>query len=285
LYDVRFANDWVVSRTGWDERSSVLALRSGPPANHEHADRNSVIFKAYGERLLHDPFKAAYSHTLPHWLLRQTEAHTAVLIDGRGHQYHDGKEGTNASWADAQIVAYNPTGQHLVVTSDATEAYRLVNPQVDLARRTLIFLKPEVLLIFDRIRLQSTPARVQLRFQVYNEDGKGIVKITKDGFFIERPLANLKGSVVSSNSITLRNGTLDVPEDVGIYPYLEAETSAALEHMILTVCTAQEKGKPHGNLAISQKGSIWDITGRHNQRSLAVEITVDNELPIVTIGT
>ncbi len=59
-------------------------VRSGGPSNHEHADRNSVIFKAFGERLFHDPFHAAYSYTQPHWLLRQTEAHTAVLIGGKG---------------------------------------------------------------------------------------------------------------------------------------------------------------------------------------------------------
>jgi hypothetical protein len=60
LLDTRQANDIVISRTGWTAQDNVLALRSGGPGNHEHADRNSVIFKAYGERLLHDPFRAAY---------------------------------------------------------------------------------------------------------------------------------------------------------------------------------------------------------------------------------
>ncbi len=112
LLDVRFANDWVVSRSGWKEGDTVVALRSGGPSNHEHADRNSVIFKAYGERLFHDPFKAAYSYTEPHWLLRLTEAHTAVLIGGKGHQYHDGHEGTNASWAEAKIIEYRVGNGH-----------------------------------------------------------------------------------------------------------------------------------------------------------------------------
>ena len=137
LCDVRFANDWVVSRTGWDLQSSVVAMRSGLPANHEHADRNSVVFKAYGERLLHDPFKAAYSYTMAHWRLRLTESHTAVLIDGKGHQYHDGKEGTNSSWAQASIIDYRADASHMVVTSDATEAYKLVEPDVRQVHRTL----------------------------------------------------------------------------------------------------------------------------------------------------
>jgi hypothetical protein len=285
LYDVRFANDWVVSRTGWDERSSVVALRSGSPANHEHADRNSVIFKAYGERLLHDPFKAAYSYTQQHWLLRLTEAHTAVLIDGKGHQYHDGHEGTNASWANAQILDYTPGSQHLVVTSDATEAYKLVNPNVDLVRRTVIFLKPDVLLLFDRVRLQSAPAKVQLRFQIYNEDGKSLAKIEKNGFRIERPHASLLGSINSQNQVMLRTGLHNVPQDIGVYPYVEAEAPQTLDHLLLTVCTAQETGKTHGKMAVTMKGSTWNVTGKHNQREVAVEIKVDGDLPAVAIKT
>ncbi|MCI0691713.1 heparinase II/III-family protein [candidate division KSB1 bacterium] len=285
LYDVRFANDWVVSRTGWDERSSVVALRSGTPANHEHADRNSVIFKAYGERLLHDPFKAAYPYTQPHWVLRLTEAHTAVLIDGKGHQYHDGHEGTNASWANAQVIDYKPGSQHLVATSDATEAYKLVNPQVDLVRRTLIFLKPDMLLFFDRVRLKSTPAKVQLRFQIYNEDGKGLAKIEKNGFQIERPHASLLGSINSPNAVRLRTGLHNVPQDIGVYPYVEAEAKEALDHLLLTVCTAQEAGKSHGKVAVTMKSSTWNISGKHNQREFVVEITVGDDLPVVTAKT
>lgn len=283
LYDVRFANDWVVSRTGWDERSSVVALRSGTPANHEHADRNSVVFKAYGERLLHDPFKAAYPYTLPHWVLRLTEAHTAVLIDSKGHQYHDGHEGTNASWAEAKIIDYQSTPQHLVVTSNATEAYKLVNPDVELVRRSVIFVKPNILLLFDRVRLKSTPAKVQLRYQIYNEDGRGLAKIEKGAFRIERPQANLYGSIFSSQPVALRSDFHDVPKDIGVYPYIEAVAQEAREHMLLTVCTAQETGKIFGKRVVSTKGLLWKALIEHNQKKYEVEINLSNDLPLVNI--
>jgi hypothetical protein len=283
LYDARFANDWVVSRTGWDEQSSIVALRSGTPANHEHADRNSVIFKAYGERLLHDPFKAAYPYTLPHWVLRLTEAHTAVLIDGKGHQYHNGHEGTNSSWANAQVVEYKPDPKHLVVTSDATEAYQLVNAQVDLVRRTVIFLKPDILLLLDRVRMKSTPAKVQLRFQIFNEDGKGLAKLEKNTFRIERPQANLQGSIHSSNTVVLRSGLHDVPPDVGVYPYVEAEAKESLEHVLLTICTAQATGKPQGKRVAAMASSVWKVSVDHNQKKCEVQIKVEDDLPAVTI--
>ena len=283
LYDVRFANDWVVSRTGWDERGSVVALRSGTPANHEHADRNSVIFKAYGERLLHDPFKAAYPYNQPHWVLRLTEAHTAVLIDGKGHQYHDGHEGTNASWAEAKIIDYQPSPQHLVVTSDATEAYQLVNPDVDLVRRSVIFVKPNILLLFDRVRLKSTAAKVQLRYQIYNEDGKGLAKLEKSAFRIERPQASLAGSVHANNEIAFRTGLHNVPPDIGVYPYVEAESPAAREHLLLTVCTAQETGKVSGKRVVVTSGSLWNALIEHDQKKYEVSIAVNADLPMVKV--
>ncbi len=283
LYDVRFANDIVVSRTGWDTDSSVVALRSGGPANHEHADRNSVIFKAYGERLLHDPLHAAYPYTLPHWVLRLTEAHTAVLINGKGHQYHDGHEGTNASWAEARVIQYKPSEHTLVVTSDATDAYRLVNPDVALVRRTVMFLKPDVLLLFDRIKMIASNSKVQLRFQIYNEDGKGESETMQVGFLIKRPQATLKGTIITSTPMTMKTGVHTTPKDIGVYPYLEAEAGDALDHQILTICTAQRAGKEHGKITHTVQGSVLTVKIEHNGQSKTVSLNGEEELPAVSI--
>ncbi|HFE53249.1 MAG TPA: hypothetical protein ENK07_07385, partial [Bacteroidetes bacterium] len=55
LQSVRLDTGWVIWRTGWSDRDTVVAFRSGGPANHEHADRNTVVLKANGEWLLRDP--------------------------------------------------------------------------------------------------------------------------------------------------------------------------------------------------------------------------------------
>jgi hypothetical protein len=283
LYDVRFTNDIVVSRTGWGTDSSVVALRSGGPANHEHADRNSVIFKAYGERLLHDPLKAAYPYSLPHWVLRLTEAHTAVLINGKGHQYHDGHEGTNASWAEASVIQYKPSPHTLVVTSDATEAYRLVNPDVSLVRRTVVFLKPDILLLFDRVKTASAQSKVQLRFQIYNGDGKGESETMQAGFLIKRPQATLRGTIIASTPFAMKSGVHTTPKDIGVYPYLEAEAGESLDHQILTVCTAQRVGKEHGKVTHTTKGPVLTVKVEHNGQSKTVSLNVEEDLPSVSI--
>lgn len=284
LLDVRFSNDIVVSRSGWGADDGLVALRSGGPANHEHADRNSVIFKAYGERLFHDPYKAAYPYTEPHWILRLTPAHTAVLIDGKGHQYHDGHEGTNASWAEARVIAYKASPTAMMVTSDATEAYKLVNKDVLQVHRTLVFLKPDILLLHDRVRLGTTPLPVQLRFQVDDSDEKGSVTSEGSAFDITRPRATLHGTLFAGGSVQTRTGKINVPPDKGIHPYAEAESSPALDHAILTVCTAQAKGKEHGSLAVVWREGVWTVTGTHNGRRVNVSIRPDVSMPDITLG-
>jgi hypothetical protein len=283
LLNTRFSNDWVVSRTGWGERDAVAALRSGGPTNHEHADRNSVIFAAHGERLFHDPYHAAYSYTDPLWILRQTSAHTAALVNGKCHQYHDGHEGTNASWAEAEVVRYAPLEGSLVVTSDATKAYRLVTPETDLVRRTLIFLKPDVLILLDHVRFVQKAGTVQLRFQVDNSDSKGSVTCDATGFMVHRPSATLHAFVDAVTRPVIHADVLPVSGEHGVFPFAEIATAEAMEHHVLTVCTAQEAGKQHGVLSVSKLGNVWGVHGTHNGQTITVSIDIGQDTPGVTL--
>lgn len=272
LLDHRMANDLVVSRTGWHAPDNVLALRSGGPGNHEHADRNSVIFKAYGERLLHDPFRAAYVRTQPRWLLRLTEAHTAVLINGKGHQYHDGSEGTNASWAMAAVTDFRTGPGWMTVTSDATDAYQLVNAAVTRVHRTLVYLKPDIVVFLDRVALKDAKASVQVRFQAFNEDLAGRVAVEGDDFTIARPHATLLGRVARTAGRTVVAGKLPLEEKDGVYPFAEVVSAEATEHELLTVCSAQPKGGTHGKLTITQAAGQWRVQG--TQGGLAVDLSI-----------
>lgn len=284
LRDVRMLNDLVISRTGWTADDGVLALRSGGPANHEHADRNSVIFKVYGERLFHDPFRAAYTVKDPRWLLRLTEAHTAVLIGGKGHQYHDGSEGTNSSWATAKVTSYRTGNGWMTVTSDATEAYALINPAVTRVERTLVYVKPDVLFVWDRVRVALEPVAVQLRFQVYNDDGHGRAEASASGFTIVRPNATLAATVHSETALAVRTAKLNLPEKEGSFPFVEVESAPVLEHAILTVCTAQRSGAAHGELTVERLAYGWRVTGIHNHRSIAVRLAATGEAaPVITL--
>lgn len=284
LLDTRQANDIVISRTGWTAQDNVLALRSGGPGNHEHADRNSVIFKAYGERLLHDPFRAAYINTQPRWALRLTGAHTAVLINGQGHQYHDGSEGTNASWAFARVTDYRLGNGWMTVTSDATDAYQLVNGQVTRVLRTLVYLKPDVVVFLDRVTLADAKASVQVRFQANNEDLAATLAVEGDDFRITRPHATLLGRVARTRSMTVRLGKLPLAEKDGSQPYAEVESADATAHEILTVCSARPSGAAHGDLRLSREGSTWRVVGTHASQRIDLSLNSTDAIPVLTLA-
>jgi hypothetical protein len=285
LLDVRFTNDWVISRTGWTAQDTVVAFRSGGPANHEHADRNSVIFKAHGERLFHDPFKAGYDPKGPRWLLRQTEAHTALLIGGRGHQYHEGQEGTNSSWAEARITHYATGDGWMVAVSDATTAYEMVNEAARLVERTVVFVKPDILLLLDRVTLDPAhAAAVQVRFQVNNEDGHGESSVDGTSFRIRRPHASLLATVHSPATVQVRASQLALPAEEGVYPYLEATSASAAEHELLTACVASPTGTQPAPLRVQRQGNGWRVTGRHRDRAVDVTLVVSDGRVNVTVA-
>lgn len=273
----------VISRTGWTANDSVLSLRSGEPENHEHADRNSLIFAAHGDRLLHDPLKANYSPRDPKWFLRLTAAHTAVLIDGRGHQYHNGEEGTNASKACAHLTDHRVGLDWMSAVSDATAAYALTGLPVRHVQRTVIFLKPDVLIVCDEVRL-DTALGVQTRWQVVNEDGRGAVTTEGNTFTITRPQATLRAVTAANAGFTIRADRLPLPDSGGSYPFAAVTSAAATEHCLLTVCTAAPAGEAHGTIALESSGETWQITGTHRGRAVCVMIKpVANGAPVVTV--
>ncbi len=284
LLDQRMSNDLVISRTGWTARDSVLAFRSGGPGNHEHADRNSVIFKAYGERLLHDPTRAAYIASQPRWILRLTGAHTAVLINGQGHQYHDGSEGTNASWSFARVIDNRTGPGWMTVTSDATDAYQLVNRSVARVVRTLVFLKPDIVVLLDRVTLSDAKASVQVRFQANNEDLAATLSLPGDNFLIARPRATLLGRVARRPGLVVRLGKLPLAEKDGSQPFAEVESAEATDHEILTVCSARPAGEAHGDLRLSRDGAVWRVQGAHNGAAVNITLNPAGPVPAVTIA-
>ena len=282
--DRRQALGIVISRTGWTVDDTVVTLRSGGPVNHEHADRNSIIVTAHGERLLNDPVHAAYSTKDPKWLLRQTEAHTAVLIDGQGHIYHDGRDGVNSSTASATIQDYRLGPQWMSVTSDAADAYRQAGLPAQVVQRTVVFLKPGVILILDRLVLDEARP-VQARFQAFNDDGAGRVTADGDGFLIERPQATLRARVISAGEIAVATGQLVLPAASGVYPYAELRSAPARQHAWLTLCTTAPRDEAHGELVVKSDATGWHVSGTHRGQSVRVTIapTGGAAVPVITL--
>ncbi|GAB5558755.1 MAG: hypothetical protein SynsKO_04020 [Synoicihabitans sp.] len=282
--DYTLAPGLAVSRTGWTDRDALLCLRSGEPCNHEHADRNSLLFAAFGERLLNDPIRASYDPKAPGWLLRQTEAHTALLIGGRGHIYHHGEEGTNASLAHAHLIAHQVDLNGMNATSDATEAYRLAGHPVTRVVRTAVYLKPDLLVVYDAVDLERAEP-IEIRFQAFNRDGKGGVEADEKSIRIRRPLAGLKVVATGAQPVSLHAGQLDLPPDMPVYPYGAVKSSAATNHRVLSICTAHRAAVAPTDVSWHHENGSWLITGKRDGKPFEIRLTEHPSrlAPIVTV--
>jgi hypothetical protein len=230
--------DWIVARTGYGTDDLVVAMRSGGPHNHEHADRNSLIVKCFGEKLVVDPMRPPYSFTDPSWRMRLTEGHSALLIDGKGHQYVDGHEGTNASQAEAEVIRSGERADYLFWTSDATQAYSLVQNDVASVTRTVIVLnRVPAVVVLDKVIKKSEPSRIHARFFAQNIDGKGKVTADDDSFTLVRPYAMLGGRSIGSGPEEYRSALPPIPAEVAAkYPFAEVGTTQpSKEPFLLTV--------------------------------------------------
>ncbi len=184
--------DWIVARTGYTADDLVVAMRSGGPANHEHADRNSLVVKCFGEQLVTDPYRPPYTFADPAWSMRLTQGHSAILIDGQGHEHHNGVEGTNASQSTARIVTSEQHADYAMWTSDASQPYRLVDLKIaSVVRTVVVFYDLPAVVVVDRVVKRETASTVQARFFGFNWDGQIRHELAETTFTVLRPGAAL----------------------------------------------------------------------------------------------
>ncbi|HNR69395.1 MAG TPA: heparinase II/III family protein [bacterium] len=266
--------DWVISRTGFEKDDLVVAMRSGKPSNHENADRNSVLLKAYSEVLLNDVKHPPYDHQHPAWMLRTSPAHNCVLIDGQGHQYHDGMEGTNPSKAEAKILRTDDQGTFHYWASDATQAYALVNPDVEsVTRSVIVLLDLPAVVVVDKLIKKHDRSLFSARWHIENQDSEGGAKIDGRRFVIQRPLARFAGMVAGSENLQVELQTLPIPVGEGVYPFVEIGTKKKAKSALLLMagCPLRSDEKiPEIN--IEKKGDYWRIRISRQGRSAEVKI-------------
>ncbi|MFW6158117.1 MAG: heparinase II/III domain-containing protein [Planctomycetota bacterium] len=280
---VRLDLDWIVARTGYEADDLVVAMRSGGPSNHEHADRNSLVLKAYGEVLLADIRGAPYPPDDPAWPLRTSPAHNTVLIDGCGHQYHDGSEGTNDSLAAAEIVKCRDVGDHLLWSSDATPAYQLVHRDVDAVTRTVVlFRSVPLLVVVDKLVKGVEPSAFSARWHVENEDGEGRAAVDGDAFTIERPGARFVGRCAGSGDVRVEPATLPIPVDDRTYAFVEVSLAEPARDglLILAGCPVRSDD-PSPDIRIDRGGHEWRISADNTGGTAALTVRDTGRLPTV----
>ena len=130
-------------------RTSIYFKSSPPPYgafNNSHADQNSFVINAAGQRLA---IESGYfdGYNTAHWLnwYHTTKAKNAITYDGgQGQVFYekDGKMGYG------RVTNFSNTATKDIVSGDATAAY---GGALSKAQRSMVYLRPNLVLVYDNL--------------------------------------------------------------------------------------------------------------------------------------
>jgi hypothetical protein len=133
----------IYARSGWDAGATWINLIAGPyTESHAHQDQGSLmIYK--GGWLAHD----ANVH-MRSGLAQATTAHSLVRIDSGGVPVKQIASTTST------VLALKKGSSFTYVAADLTPSYRS-NPAVQKVHRELVYVQPNVAIVFDRVQSAS----------------------------------------------------------------------------------------------------------------------------------
>jgi hypothetical protein len=154
-------------RSDWSDDATHLLFKGGSNAwSHTHLDLNSFFLTSRGERLATEPGPEPY--TLAYWHSIQpvvsTAQHNCIVVDGAHQrvpaQYAMSYDLEEAGDCYSRLSDHVSTDWLEMIRGDATTAY---GDQLSRAWRDIVYLKPDVFVIFDD--LVGHPVRCQRNFE------------------------------------------------------------------------------------------------------------------------
>ncbi|MEJ6601532.1 MAG: heparinase II/III domain-containing protein [Verrucomicrobiia bacterium] len=277
--------DWVVARTGFAADDLVVSLRSGNGYNHEHADRNSIIVKCFGEQLIVDPLRPPYWFRDPAWILRETAGHSAVLIGGKGQFHNNGVEGTNATRAQARLRDKGEGAGYSYSISDATQAYRIEDYHTrKVIRATVVLFDIPAVIVVDCVSRWITPAEVEARFFGDNFDGACEMAASDSGFTIKRPGAKADARVFSRDAIKVETALLPIPEERAVKnPFVAVKLKPTMATTLVSVVGLGRASDDSPHVSFESNESQIKVSIRHRGKAATCWIEDQPEVPGIKV--
>lgn len=134
--------------------------------SHSHGDQNAFCLAAFGEDLaIQSGYYVAFNSTMHQKWRRQTVSKNAILINGKGQ--YAGRDKALQMQSTGEILAAEQRDDHYYIKGDATNAYRLLTPEVTRVEREVYFVRNEYFVIVDSIEA-SEPVDVDWRIHANN---------------------------------------------------------------------------------------------------------------------
>lgn len=133
----------VYSRSGWDKHATWVNLIAGPyTESHAHQDQGSLMIYKDGW-LAYDANVSSRSG-----LAQDTTAHSVIRLT------KDGSTIKQVASTTSTLAALHQGADFLHVAADVTPAYKN-NAAVQLVQREVVYLKPDVIVVYDRVKTSS----------------------------------------------------------------------------------------------------------------------------------
>ena len=273
---------WAVSRTGHTVEDLVVATLSGSIASPLRADRNALLVKAFGEPLVVTPVIKKEQSL---FTSRASETFSTLLIDQTGQAVQEEEREELAT----RLLAYGERPSYHFWKSDASEAYRMVLPDIRSVTRS-VFTLPDwpATIVVDKVQKASKASLVQARFFADNRDGavRLILKEAEAYFQIARPHASLHAFVFSLGGVSIQQGVLPLPaEEAEQFPFVEVSTDTpSRQPFLISVLVPVPGGQDIEELGIEAKFSFspdgtYLLTLKQGGRRLTCRIYDTAEAP------
>ncbi|HJR71932.1 MAG TPA: heparinase II/III family protein [Gammaproteobacteria bacterium] len=205
--------------------------------NHSHADQNGFVVVAGGKPLLVD---SGYydGYATEHWRqwYKQTRAHNAITFDGgRGQTvFEDGGE-----LGPGRITDFVDADDYAIAAGDAAAAY---GGELDVAERTLVYLRPNTLVIHDRLA-SAVPRRWEWNLHALERMGvqsDGEVSIAYGGATVCVGLRGTAPTAFSQHDAFTAppSGEAHAPQWHGSFAVAEPTAAAELVAVLRVGCPA-----------------------------------------------
>ena len=138
----------------------------------------------------------------------------------------------------------------------------------------------------DVLQTQKQVANFKARWFVDNEDKNGRMEIEGRTFTFVRPQAKLVGVCDSDHGVQLKSGTFPVPQEHGVYPFMDAAAQKAGKNVvILTAAAAIRNGDPLPVLNLRTVKNGWKLVARSDGQKIQVEIATKDVYPECSVVT
>jgi hypothetical protein len=158
---------FAVMRSGWDTEANYLLFDGGLLGyGHYHQDKLQVVLHAYGREMLYDGGGGNYESSKWRRYSTDTFSHSTVLVDGlpqrrgsRNRWDNVAKEPLPIAWRSGETFDY--------VAATYDESYGDHGNRPATHRREVLFLKPDVFVVVDRLSPNDEKEhRYEARWQV-----------------------------------------------------------------------------------------------------------------------